>query len=115
MKPIPLAFSLVVFSGCTPASKSLPQEMVSNVIPTALVQFRIDMGRFPTNGEGLRVLATPSPEMNMWRGPYIDPAQSLTDPWGTPYGYSINSIDEISVFSLGPDRVISADDIRKDQ
>ena len=51
--------------------------------------FYIDMGRYPSQSEGLAVLvAAPAAAGAGWRGPYLDSAKGLTDPWGRAYVYA---------------------------
>lgn len=71
----------------------------------ALEAFRIDMGRYPSETEGLRVLVQPVSDPR-WRGPYLknDVPQ---DPWGSPYEYHCPSTrgKDYDVISLGRDRL----------
>jgi general secretion pathway protein G len=57
-----------------------------DALDKALEQFRIDVGRLPTNEEGLAVLnVAPSNEPN-WGGPYLK-KEVPKDPWGHSYVY----------------------------
>ena len=57
------------------------------VIEGLLDQFYLDMNRYPTTEEGLRVLYYPLPEDDKrWKGPYSK-KPITNDPWGTPYVY----------------------------
>jgi general secretion pathway protein G len=73
----------------------------------ALETFRLDVGRFPTQAEGLNALnQAPNDERAKarWRGPYLD--QDLpVDPWGTPYVYSLpgDKGQPFALYSLGAD------------
>jgi general secretion pathway protein G len=49
--------------------------------------FLLDVGRYPTDQEGLRALIEPPPGLAAWRGPYIKRAGVPVDPWGQPYVY----------------------------
>jgi general secretion pathway protein G len=49
--------------------------------------FLLDVGRYPTEQEGLRALVEPPPGLVTWRGPYIKRAGVPVDPWGQPYIY----------------------------
>ena len=56
----------------------------------------------------------PRSAADRWRGPYLDDAHKLKDPWGRPYQYrypATKSKQPYDVYSLGPDGVESADDI----
>ncbi len=70
----------------------------------ALGAFRLDVGRFPTNEEGLSALRTAPSGVAKWNGPYIDkPVPS--DPWGRPYSYQASGTNgrDIDITSLGRD------------
>lgn len=54
---------------------------------TILDMYRLDVGRYPTSEEGLEALLTQPPGLDRWSGPYLQKRESLTDPWGHPYGY----------------------------
>lgn len=55
-------------------------------LESALERFYVQMDRYPTTEEGLRVLVEPpSGEENKWRGPYIKMLRP--DPWGNAYQY----------------------------
>lgn len=71
----------------------------------ALQAYRIDMGRFPTEGEGLRALTTAPGNEPRWRGPYLKDAAPL-DPWGNAYQYRIPSTrgKDYDLSSMGRDR-----------
>lgn len=71
----------------------------------ALQAFRIDVGRYPTTGEGLRVLVELPANEPRWRGPYLKDAIPL-DPWNRPYEYRFPSTrgKDYDVTSYGRDR-----------
>jgi len=71
----------------------------------ALQAFRIDVGRFPTTGEGLQALTTAPGNEPRWRGPYLKDAAPL-DPWGQPYRYSAPGSHgkDYDIVSYGRDR-----------
>jgi len=56
-------------------------------IDKALDLFKLDVGRYPTNAEGLQALVTAPPTANGWNGPYLKGGLP-NDPWGTPYRYA---------------------------
>jgi len=71
----------------------------------ALQAFRIDVGRYPTMGEGLKVLVETPANEPRWRGPYLKDSIPL-DPWGRAYEYRIPSTrgKDYDVTSYGRDR-----------
>lgn len=56
------------------------------MMATALDLFHLDVGRYPTDEEGLKVLYSKPENLSSWSGPYLDkPAPK--DPWGRDYVY----------------------------
>jgi general secretion pathway protein G len=52
----------------------------------ALDQMRLDLGRYPSNDEGLALLVNNPGNDNRWAGPYLSKGVPQ-DPWGRPYVY----------------------------
>jgi general secretion pathway protein G len=72
---------------------------------TSLDLFLLDIGRYPTEQEGLQALVQKPPGLDGWKGPYVAKQSALIDPWGHPYVYKQpgqNGAD-YDLFSLGPD------------
>jgi general secretion pathway protein G len=60
------------------------------LLESALDQYRLDMGRYPTTEEGLKALVEPptdEDEKIKWQGPYLKKHKVPNDPWGRPYHY----------------------------
>ena len=71
----------------------------------ALDTFRLDVGRYPTTEEGLKLLMqSPSDERlrRKWQGPYLTEDVPL-DPWGSPYQYKPKNSINVVLFSFGAD------------
>ena len=69
----------------------------------ALEQYRLDVGAFPTQDQGLDALMTQPPGTPKWQGPYLKKAVP-PDPWGHPYIYKLSeSRRDIDLISLGSD------------
>lgn len=73
----------------------------------AIETMRLDIGRYPTTEEGLRILISrPAEEIagKLWNGPYLEEALP-SDPWGRPYLYSREASDSqaFSLYSFGAD------------
>ena len=65
--------------------------------------FKLDVGRYPTNAEGLQALVTKPASANGWNGPYLKGGVP-TDPWGKAYQYANPGIKgEVDVMSFGAD------------
>jgi len=76
---------------------------VQNIV-ASLELFYLDVGRYPSEAEGLAALVIPAPPPPGWNGPYLRKADALRDPWGNPYGYrNPGRTGRIDVFSLGSD------------
>ena len=82
-----------------------------NLLADGLERFRLDMGRYPTDWEGLQALtrrvAAPAADenqgTNFWFGPYVDGIYEV-DPWGNDYVYHLkDGGQDFELFSYGPD------------
>lgn len=77
-------------------------------LASAIETMRLDIGRYPTDDEGLRLLVeapTQNPDgVTQWRGPYLD-TDVPNDPWGRPYVYEAPLVLEgrPRITSLGGD------------
>ena len=66
--------------------------------------YRLEVGSYPSQEEGLAVLFDRPVNAVNWNGPYIRNRKSLTDPWGNPYGYRYpGEHGEFDLYSLGAD------------
>ena len=87
---------------------------VLETLPSALESFKIDVGDYPADDQGLEALTYPPVGIeHKWKGPYIS-KDNLRDPWGNDYLYTYPSTQgdgDFDVWSLGKDRIPSADDI----
>lgn len=93
--------------GRVDSSKVKTAEVQIKMFKGSLETFRLDVGRFPTQAEGLLVLnQAPTDERvrARWRGPYLDQDVPL-DPWGNPYLYSLPGANgqPFALYSLGGD------------
>lgn len=83
------------------------------VIESLLDQFYLDLDRYPTMEEGLRVLYYPLPEEEKrWKGPYSK-KPITNDPWDNPYVYEspgTHSPLPYEVMSYGTDGVEGGED-----
>ena len=73
----------------------------------AVETLRLDIGRIPTEEEGLAMLNSPPVDPALrarWRGPYLDDNLPL-DPWGNPYRYGVPGANNqpFALYSLGAD------------
>jgi general secretion pathway protein G len=73
---------------------------------TALDLFLVDVGRYPTQQEGLQALVIDPGRLAGWHGPYLKSRASgiPIDPWGHPYQYRFPSqTGDYDLFSNGPE------------
>jgi general secretion pathway protein G len=86
------------------SAKTNTAKIEVNRIATDAEFFRVDVGRFPTQEEGLQALITQPESAAGWAGPYLPKLSQLNDPWGNEYLYTLGSDGEtIEVRSLGAD------------
>jgi len=65
--------------------------------------YRLDVGRYPDDSDGLEALVTKPAGAERWNGPYVK-AEQLIDPWGNPYIYRYPGENrEFDLYSLGRD------------
>ena len=69
--------------------------------------YRLDVGRYPTQEEGLNALVAAPANQQRWNGPYLKSRQMPVDPWGRPYIYRVPSRQgqAYDLLSLGADGV----------
>lgn len=69
----------------------------------ALEQYRIDVGHFPSNTDGLAALTAAPAGETSWAGPYLKKAVPK-DPWGRPFLYQEPGVHgEVDIASYGKD------------
>jgi general secretion pathway protein G len=78
-----------------------------SMLKGALETVRLDIGRVPTNEEGLALLNRPPADERVrsrWHGPYLD-QDPPPDPWGNAYEYSVPGANgqAFALYSLGAD------------
>lgn len=77
------------------------------MIKGALETMRLDIGRFPSEQEGLSMLVDKPAEPRLatrWSGPYLEDGVPV-DPWGNPYQYAPKASGKqpITLYSTGAD------------
>ena len=89
------------------SSKVQTAQTQVKMLKGTLETLRLDIGRFPTEAEGLIMLnSSPADEKlrSRWRGPYLD-EELPKDPWGNPYQYTRPGANgqPFALYSLGAD------------
>lgn len=89
------------------------------VFKTALENYRLDVGAYPTTEQGLAALVrrpTGFPQPVGWNGPYLT-GDVPGDPWGNRYFYvypGVRNRDGYDLYSLGSDGVEGGNDEKAD-
>ena len=92
-----------LFSRLDDAKQRTAHLQITN-LAAAVDLFRIDVGRTPTNVEGLDALVHAPSDSAQWLGPYLARDALPTDPWGRPYVYAASEgSDHFVITSYGSD------------
>jgi general secretion pathway protein G len=98
-------------------SKVTAARVQVRAIAAALETMRLDLGRYPTDAEGIALLGAPpvGDDAELWRGPYLD-ADAPLDPWGEAYVYQApeGPSGRPVVSSFGADRTPGGDGLGAD-
>jgi hypothetical protein len=81
MRFVAYCMLLVVTSmllACSYVDRFPADEANAKSLRTALEAYKVDIGRYPSESEGLRAL-TSNPGLSQWRGPYLDNSFPLGD------------------------------------
>ncbi len=93
------------FSGRSEQAKVTAAKADISNLGGAISFFEIDCTRYPTTEEGLRALFQQPPELEDWKGPYLE-REVLNDAWGNPYVYQCPGQHKpkgYDLYSFGPD------------
>lgn len=70
----------------------------------AIQIYYIDVGRYPSESDGLGALLSAPGNVTGWLGPYVDNTDDLTDPWGRSFLYRMPGSDRpFDIFTYGRD------------
>jgi general secretion pathway protein G len=86
--------------GAKSDSAKIQVERLSSVLDL----YRLQVGRYPSDDEGLDALMDAPADASNWDGPYLKKADSLIDPWGRQYLYRFpGEHGEFDLYTLGAD------------
>lgn len=69
---------------------------------SALEMYKLDVGRFPSTGEGLTALVEKPSGVSGWNGPYLKKGVIPLDPWDKEYHYKFpGERGEVDIYSYG--------------
>ena len=85
-------------------SKQAAARAQIELLSAGLDQYRLDVGTYPSAGEGLEALIR-NPGGANWNGPYLKKPAIPKDPWGNPYHYKCCPGDngDYDIWSYGAD------------
>lgn len=102
------------FFGKVDKAKQKTAKTQVELFGSALDEFRLDVGRYPTTEEGLNALREKPGNVTNWEGPYLPKAIPL-DPWGFQYQYrSPGEHGAYDLYSFGADGAIGGEGNDKD-
>ena len=98
------------------SSADIEKLKVTQSFSSALMQYKLNVGAYPSTEEGLKaLLVAPEGKADNWKGPYINGEKDLVDSFKAPYGYrypGVNNPSKYDLWSKGPDgQDGTADDI----
>lgn len=74
-------------------------------IASILDLYRLEVGSYPAQEDGLEALLEPPPDAARWNGPYVKRRDVLVDPWGQLYEYRFpGEHGAYDLYTLGADR-----------
>lgn len=87
------------------SSKTRAAKLQVEELAAALEIYRLDVGAYPTQAQGLQALVTRPAEARRWNGPYLKGDSAPLDPWGRPYVYRVPGSNgrDYDLYSLGAD------------
>lgn len=84
-------------------------------LAASLDLFKLDVGRYPNNSEGLQALIESTDNIAQWDGPYLRKNKIPKDPWGRDYIYSFpGEKNEYELVTYGLDGQLGGDAENKD-
>jgi general secretion pathway protein G len=73
--------------GYLSSSRTKTAKVQIESLSTSLELFKLDVGRYPNEREGLGALVARPGNVATWNGPYLQKDKVPADPWGNPYSY----------------------------
>ncbi len=88
---------------------------IQNIINT-LDLFKLEVGRYPTQSEGLQALVTKPQGVSRWNGPYWKANHVPRDPWDNEYRYVVPGKNNApyEIISLGADGQDGGEGVNRD-
>lgn len=109
--------SRMLFGSLPKAKNRTAYIEIRTTLKSALEEYYLDTGDYPTTEEGLVALVrkpSESQHSDKWLGPYLEDLRHPIDPWERKYMYQYpgqHNTHKYDLYSLGKDGVESDDDI----
>ena len=104
-------------TGHVDRAKIVSTQTQAKQIKASLGMMQMDIGRYPTEEEGLALLVQPGSLGAVWRGPYMDGSVPV-DAWGRPFSYTPPAANDVyaspRVMSFGADGTPGGDGLNAD-
>ena len=85
-------------------AKSEAAKVQVQQISSALDLYRLEIGRYPTDEEGLTALVQAPSGLAKWNGPYLKKKEAIVDPWGRQFLYKMpGQHGDYDLYTLGAD------------
>ncbi len=86
------------------SSKTKTAALQMDDLSSTLDLYRLELGRYPSESEGLKALVANPGDMANWNGPYLKKGAVPKDPWGNEYHYRFPGENgSFDIWSLGAD------------
>lgn len=85
-------------------SKTKTAQIQVRQLGNVLDMYRLDVGSYPAESNGLEALVAEPVGVDRWNGPYLQNPEAIIDPWGRPYVYRFPGENgAYDLYSLGSD------------
>lgn len=92
------------------ASKTKAAKVQIEDLSAALDMYKLDVGRYPTQEQGLSALVSRPTDTKRWNGPYLRKEKVPEDPWMNDYHYVYpGQHGSFDLFSYGADETEGGD------
>jgi general secretion pathway protein G len=86
------------------AKTDVAKAQIAN-IESIIDLYKLDVGNYPDQQDGLNALLERPPDAPRWNGPYVKKVNVLMDPWGEMYQYRFpGEHGDYDLFTLGADQ-----------
>ena len=84
-------------------------------IASILDLYRLEVGSYPDQQDGLNALLQQPADAPRWNGPYVKKADALIDPWGEMYQYRFpGEHGDYDLYTLGADQAAGGEGENQD-